>query len=115
MFDSGTFTGNSWGGAEDSVRGRLEQAKDTMLITVFVFLGIEGAMACIRATRASVPMWAGRPCWASCRFSPCSHSSPWCPDGALPQAELSHRRTAVHGNGVRGAGGPVGAVFIKVA
>ncbi|MFN8031976.1 MAG: basic amino acid/polyamine antiporter [Mycobacterium sp.] len=43
MFDSGVFADNFWGGTDHSFSAVFAQAKGTMLITVFVFLGIEGA------------------------------------------------------------------------
>jgi arginine:ornithine antiporter/lysine permease len=43
MFNAGYFSENFWGGDETTFRAVFEQAKGTMLITVFVFIGIEGA------------------------------------------------------------------------
>jgi arginine:ornithine antiporter/lysine permease len=37
------FTANLWGGADRSFSGLFDQVKATMLLTVFVFLGVEGA------------------------------------------------------------------------
>jgi arginine:ornithine antiporter/lysine permease len=37
------FSANLWGGGEQSFSGLFEQVKATMLLTVFVFLGVEGA------------------------------------------------------------------------
>lgn len=42
-FRADTFRGNFWGGANMPDTGLLEQVRSTMLVTVFVFLGIEGA------------------------------------------------------------------------
>jgi len=42
-FKGGIFVDNFWGGDDTSFSSVFEQAKGTMLITVFVFLGIEGA------------------------------------------------------------------------
>ncbi len=42
-FKADVFTGNFWGGEDPTFSSVFEQAKGTMLITVFVFLGIEGA------------------------------------------------------------------------
>jgi arginine:ornithine antiporter/lysine permease len=38
-----TFQSNFWGGAGPSVRSIAEQVRGTMLLTVFVFVGVEGA------------------------------------------------------------------------
>jgi arginine:ornithine antiporter/lysine permease len=40
---SEVFSANLWGGGEQSFGGLFEQVKATMLVTVFVFLGVEGA------------------------------------------------------------------------
>ena len=42
-FKGGVFADNFWGGDDRSWSSIFEQANGTMLITVFVFLGIEGA------------------------------------------------------------------------
>src|SRR5689334_12224573 len=42
-FDSGVFRANFWGGAELADKGLFAQVRATMLVTVFVFIGIEGA------------------------------------------------------------------------
>jgi arginine:ornithine antiporter / lysine permease len=42
-FKADMFSGNFWGGANMPDAGLLEQVRGTMLVTVFVFLGIEGA------------------------------------------------------------------------
>jgi arginine:ornithine antiporter/lysine permease len=51
-FEADVFTANFWGGnGEYSLSSLFEQAKGTMLITVFVFLGIEGASVYSRFAR----------------------------------------------------------------
>src|SRR4051795_4230530 len=45
------FSANLWGGAEQSFGGLFEQVKSTMLVTVFVFLGVEGASVYSRYAR----------------------------------------------------------------
>jgi arginine:ornithine antiporter/lysine permease len=51
-FKADVFTGNFWGGDGNySSASLFEQAKGTMLITVFVFLGIEGASVYSRFAR----------------------------------------------------------------
>lgn len=42
-FQFGTFRLNFWGGADRSVQAVVEQVRGTMLVTVFVFVGVEGA------------------------------------------------------------------------
>jgi arginine:ornithine antiporter/lysine permease len=50
-FKGHVFADNFWGGDERSLSSVFEQAKGTMLITVFVFLGIEGASVYSRFAR----------------------------------------------------------------
>jgi arginine:ornithine antiporter/lysine permease len=45
------FTANLWGGPEASYGGLFEQVRATMLVTVFVFLGVEGASVYSRYAR----------------------------------------------------------------
>lgn len=51
MFKAGVFVDNFWGGDDHSFSAIFAQAKGTMLITVFVFLGIEGASVYSRYAR----------------------------------------------------------------
>ena len=55
-FNWGTFSENFWGGADMPEKPLIAQIRDTMLITVFVFIGIEGASVYSRyaKTRADV-------------------------------------------------------------
>lgn len=55
-FNWGTFVENFWGGADMPEKPLIAQIRDTMLITVFVFIGIEGASVYSRyaKTRADV-------------------------------------------------------------
>ena len=50
-FKAGVFADNFWGGDDRTFSSIFEQAKGTMLITVFVFLGIEGASVYSRFAR----------------------------------------------------------------
>ncbi|MFI6519787.1 basic amino acid/polyamine antiporter [Spirillospora sp. NPDC050679] len=48
----GVFSGNLWGdGGDSSLGGLFDQVKATMLVTVFVFLGVEGASVYSRHAR----------------------------------------------------------------
>ncbi len=51
FFKTGVFADNFWGGSDHSFAAIFAQAKGTMLITVFVFLGIEGASVYSRYAR----------------------------------------------------------------
>lgn len=51
LFNGGYFADNFWGGGDETFASVFDQAKGTMLITVFVFLGIEGASVYSRYAR----------------------------------------------------------------
>jgi arginine:ornithine antiporter/lysine permease len=51
FFDVGKFAANFWGGGTYSLGSLLGQVRRTMLVTVFVFLGIEGASVYSRYAR----------------------------------------------------------------
>jgi arginine:ornithine antiporter / lysine permease len=50
-FDAGVFSDNFWGGKAATIGSIFNQVKATMIITVFVFLGIEGASVYSRYAR----------------------------------------------------------------
>ena len=50
-FNAGTFADNFWGGDPHTFESLFDQVKDTMLVTTFVFLGIEGASVFSRLAR----------------------------------------------------------------
>jgi arginine:ornithine antiporter/lysine permease len=75
-FDGGLFAANFWGGEAATVGSIFNQVKGTMIITVFVFLGIEGASVYSRtpsdAKMSAGPLWsASLVCWRSLRWSAC--------------------------------------------
>lgn len=112
MFDAGTFTRNFWGGADQSARAVFEQAKGTMLITVFVFLGIEGASVYSRYARKRSDV--GRATVLGfvsvlAVFMLVTLVS----YGALPQAELATAAPPSMATVFESLVGPWGAVFIK--
>ncbi len=51
IFDFGKFVDNFWGGGAYSFAEVFEQVRSTMLVTVFVFIGIEGAAVYSRYAR----------------------------------------------------------------
>jgi arginine:ornithine antiporter / lysine permease len=50
-FDPQTFSANFWGGEPRSAKSLFDQVRDTMLVTTFVFLGVEGASVYSRLAR----------------------------------------------------------------
>lgn len=112
MFDAGVFTANFWGGSEHSFRAVFEQAKGTMLITVFVFLGIEGASVYSRYARKRSDV--GRATVIGflsvlSLFMLVTMVS----YGAMPQAELATATPPSMATVFASLVGPWGAVFIK--
>jgi arginine:ornithine antiporter/lysine permease len=68
-FRADVFSGNFWG--DPSAGGVFDQVMATMLVTVFVFLGVEGASV-YSATPAAARTSAAPPCSASSASWPCS-------------------------------------------
>jgi arginine:ornithine antiporter / lysine permease len=113
MFDSGVFAGNFWGGDDRSFSAVFEQAKGTMLITVFVFLGIEGASVYSRYARKRSDV--GRATVIGflsvlAVFMLVTLVS----YGALPQHKLATAAPPSMATVLESLVGPWGAVFIKV-
>jgi len=109
--DSDVFVANLWGGEEGSYGNLFEQVKNTMLITVFVFLGIEGASNYSRFAKrredvgiATVTGFLG----VLALFASVSILA----YGILPRAELAALTQPSVGGVLSAAVGPWGAVFI---
>lgn len=105
------FVANLWGGEGASYGGLFEQVKATMLVTVFVFLGIEGASNYSRFAKrredvgiATVTGFLG----VLALFASVSILA----YGILPRAELAQLRQPSVGGVLEAAVGPWGAVFI---
>ena len=105
------FVANLWGGEGASYGNLFEQVKATMLVTVFVFLGIEGASNYSRFAQkredvgiATVTGFLG----VLALFASVSILS----YGILPRAELAQLRQPSVGGVLEAAVGPWGAVFI---
>ena len=113
-FDADVFAGNLWGGDDAGGYGNLfEQVKSTMLITVFVFLGIEGASNYSRFAEkradvgfATVVGFLG----VLALFASVSILS----FGILPRAEIMTLSQPSVGGVLAAVVGPWGAAFISV-
>ncbi|MFI6481895.1 basic amino acid/polyamine antiporter [Nonomuraea sp. NPDC050663] len=108
-FKAGTFSANWWGDGE----GLAEQVRATMLVTVFVFLGVEGASVYSRYARrredvgkATVMGFVS----VLALFASVSILS----YGVLPQTELAELRQPSMGGVLESVVGPWGAVFIGI-
>jgi arginine:ornithine antiporter / lysine permease len=114
FFKPDVFAANLWGGGESKGYGNLfEQVKSTMLVTVFVFLGIEGASNYSRFAKkredvgiATVTGFLG----VLALFASVSILS----FGILPRAELQQLSQPSVGGVLAAAVGPWGATFIGI-
>lgn len=109
--DTEVFAANLWGGESESYGNLFEQVKATMLVTVFVFLGIEGASNYSRFAQrredvgiATVTGFLG----VLALFASVSILA----YGILPREELMALRQPSVGGVLEAAVGPWGAVFI---
>ena len=68
-FKAGIFTADFWGTSTSidgaSLGSTLDQVKNMMLVTVWVFIGIEGAAVYCQRSAQSQATWAGPRSWAS--------------------------------------------------
>jgi arginine:ornithine antiporter/lysine permease len=110
---SEVFTANLWGGAERSFSGLFEQVKATMLLTVFVFLGVEGASVYSRYAqkrsdvgRATVLGFLS----VLALFASVTILS----YGVLPRAELGELRQPSMMGALESVVGPWGSAFIGI-
>jgi arginine:ornithine antiporter/lysine permease len=107
------FTANLWGGDERSFGALFEQVKATMLVTVFVFLGVEGASVYSRFAqkredvgRATVLGFLS----VLALFASVTILS----YGALPRGDLGQLRQPSMMGALESVVGPWGAVFIGI-
>ncbi len=113
-FEAGTFADNFWGGESHTVGSLFDQVKDTMLITTFVFLGIEGASVYSRLARrredigrATVLGFAS----VLALFASVTLVS----YGVLPQSDLAKAKQPSMGSVLESVVGSWGADFVNVA
>lgn len=113
IFDSGKFIDNLWGGGDYSLGEVLGQVRGTMLVTVFVFIGIEGASVYSRYARrredvglATVFGFLGVLCLLVLVTL--------LPYGLLDRAELAALRQPSMAGVLEAAVGPWGRVFISL-
>jgi arginine:ornithine antiporter/lysine permease len=111
-FDPGKFAANFWGGGAYSFGDVLSQVRGTMLVTVFVFIGIEGASVYSRYARrredvglATVFGFLGVLCLLVLVTI--------VPYGVLDRAELAGLRQPSMAGVLEAVAGPWGAKFIS--
>jgi arginine:ornithine antiporter/lysine permease len=112
-FNADMFSGNFWGGENMPDTGLFEQVRATMLVTVFVFLGIEGASVYSRYAKkrsdvgkATVIGFVG--------VTALMVLVTLLPYAALPRADIAGMRQPSVAAVLEAVVGPWGAVFVSV-
>jgi arginine:ornithine antiporter/lysine permease len=107
------FSANFWGGEDMPEKSLFEQVRDTMLVTVFVFLGIEGASVYSRYAKerrhvgvATILGFAG--------VTLLMVLVTLLPYAVLPQAAIADMRQPSMATVLEAVVGPWGAVFVSV-
>jgi arginine:ornithine antiporter / lysine permease len=113
MFKAGVFADNFWGGPDHSFSAIFQQAKGTMLITVFVFLGIEGASVYSRYARRREDIGKATVLGFLSVLSVFMLVT-IVSYGAMPQHDLAAAAPPSMATVLESLVGPWGAVFIKV-
>ncbi|MFG1813491.1 basic amino acid/polyamine antiporter [Kribbella sp. NPDC049174] len=112
-FEAGTFADNFWGGDERSVRSVFDQVKETMLVTTFVFLGIEGASVYSRFARRREDV--GRATILGFVSVLAVFASVTLVSyGVLPQADLANAEQPSMGSVLESVVGPWGSTFVSI-
>ena len=113
-FDPAVFAENLWGGEERTLGSLFEQVTDTMLVTTFVFLGIEGASVYSRLARRredvgrATLLGFGSVLVVFVLVTMVSY-------GVLPRTELADADQPSMGAVLAEVVGPWGATFISIA
>ncbi|WP_129793798.1 basic amino acid/polyamine antiporter [Sphingosinicella sp. CPCC 101087] len=110
-FRTGLFSANFWGGEGISGAGLFEQVRATMLVTVFVFLGIEGASVYSRYARTRKDV--GRATLIGfASVTTLMVLVTLLPFAALQRAEVASMRQPSMGAVLEALVGPWGAMFV---
>jgi arginine:ornithine antiporter/lysine permease len=112
-FDAGVFGDNFWGGEDASLSTLFDQVKDTMIITTFVFLGIEGASVYSRYARRREDVGKATVLGFLSVLSIFALVT-LLSYAALPQADLEHARQPSMASVLESVVGSWGATFIGV-
>lgn len=112
-FEAGTFADNFWGSDVRSFRSVFEQVKQTMLVTTFVFLGIEGASVYSRFARRRADV--GRATILGFLSVLAVFASVTLVSyGVLPQADLANAKQPSMGSVLESVVGEWGSTFVSI-
>ncbi len=112
-FNAGTFADNFWGSETHTLGSLFDQVKDTMLVTTFVFLGIEGASVYSRL--ASKREDVGRATLLGFLSVLALFASVTLVSyGVLPRADLATAKQPSMGSVLESVVGPWGSTFVNI-
>jgi len=113
-FNWDTFSANFWGGVDMPRKPLILQVKDTMLITVFVFIGIEGASVYSRYARSRADIGRATILGFAC-VTGMMFLITLLPFAILPRSEVASLSQPSLAGALAAAVGPWGAWFISIA
>jgi arginine:ornithine antiporter/lysine permease len=112
-FDAGTFSDNFWGSDSHTFGSLFDQVKDTMLVTTFVFLGVEGASVFSRLARKREDV--GRATVLGFLSVLALFASVTLVSyGVLPRSELASAKQPSMGSVLESVVGPWGSDFVNI-
>jgi arginine:ornithine antiporter / lysine permease len=112
-FDAGTLSDNFWGSDKHTLGSLFDQVKDTMLVTTFVFLGIEGASVFSRLARKREDV--GRATLLGFLSVLALFASVTLVSyGVLPRSDLASAKQPSMGSVLESVVGPWGSTFVDV-
>ena len=112
-FNWDQFAANFWGGADMPAKSLVAQVRDTMLITVFVFLGIEGASVYSRYARKREDVGTAT-ILGFVAVTGLMVAVTLLPYALLPQSEIAALRRPSLASALEAATGPWGSTFISL-
>ena len=113
VFNFDAFAANFWGGADMPEKTLLAQVRDTMLITVFVFIGIEGASVYSRFAQERSHVGSAT-ILGFVAVTGLMVAITLLPYGLLPQSGVAALRQPSLAGALEAAVGPWGRLFISV-
>jgi arginine:ornithine antiporter/lysine permease len=112
-FNASSFAENFWGGVNMPEKSLVQQVRDTMLITVFVFLGIEGASVYSRFAKVRSDVGTAT-ILGFVAVTGLMIAVTLLPYGLLPRADVAAIRQPSLAGALEAAVGPWGRWFISI-